>query len=238
VDKESQWLPRLAPHLPLAIPEPLALGAPGEGYPWRWSVCRWLDGENATIEQFTDPRQAATDLARFIAALRQINPAGGPPPGPHNFYRGVPLAARDESTREAIAALDGMIDSDAATAAWDDAFQAPPWQEPPVWIHGDLQAGNLLVNGGQLSAVIDFGGLGVGDPACDLMIAWNHFSADARVAFHAALPDDDTTWARGRGWALSVGLIALPYYQNTNPVLASISRYAINEVLADHQSGG
>lgn len=235
VDKEHQWLPRLAPHLPLAIPVPLAKGTPGEGYPWHWSVYRWLEGENATIERIADPVQAARDLAQFIAALQRIDPMGGPPSGPHNFFRGVPLSTRDADTRAAIASLDGMLDTSALTAAWDAALQAPAWDGPPVWIHGDLQSLNLLVQQGRLSAVIDFGGLGVGDPACDLQVAWNLLSAQTRDVFRAALPVDDATWARGRGWALSVGLIALPYYQSTNPVLAGIARRAIDEVLADYE---
>jgi aminoglycoside phosphotransferase (APT) family kinase protein len=237
VDKEHRWLPRLAPHLPLAIPVPLAKGTPGEGYPWRWSVYQWLDGEPATMERLADARQAATELAQFIAALQRIDPTGGPSPGPHNFSRGVPLAMRDAPTRAAIASLNGVLDLDAVTAAWGAALQAPAWRRPPVWIHGDLQSGNLLAVQGRLSAVIDFGGLGVGDPACDLIVAWNLLSAETRDVFRAALRVDDATWARGRGWALSVGLIALPYYQITNPVLAGISRRTIEEVLADHRRG-
>ncbi|MBW4633144.1 MAG: aminoglycoside phosphotransferase family protein [Iphinoe sp. HA4291-MV1] len=235
VDKEHQWLPRFAPLLPLAIPVPLAKGTPGEGYPWHWSVYRWLKGENATIDRIADPGQAATDLAQFVAALQRIDPTDGPPPGPHNFNRGVPLAMRDSPTRAAIATLHGTLDTDALTAAWEAALQAPAWHGSPVWIHGDLQSGNLLAVQGRLSAVIDFGGLGVGDSACDLQVAWNLLSAETRNVFRAALSVDDATWARGRGWALSVGLIALPYYQSTNPVLAGISRHAIDEVLTDHK---
>ncbi|MBF6591265.1 MAG: aminoglycoside phosphotransferase family protein [Ktedonobacterales bacterium] len=237
VDKEHQWLPRLAPLLPLAIPVPLAKGTPGEGYPWQWSVYRWLEGENATIERIADPGQAARDLALFIAALRRIAPMGGPPPGPPNSSRGVPLSTRDAPTRAAIATLHGMLDTDAVTAAWEAALQAPAWHGPPVWIHGDLQSGNLLAVRGRLSAVIDFGCLGVGDPACDVIVAWNLLSADTRDDFRAALPVDDATWARGRGWALSIGLIALPYYQNTSPVIAASARRTIAEVLADHKHG-
>jgi aminoglycoside phosphotransferase (APT) family kinase protein len=235
VDKEHTWLPVLAPHLPLTIPVSLATGEPGEGYPWRWSINRWLEGENATIERLTDPRQAATDLAHFVAALHQIDPTGGPPSGSHNFFRGVPLARRDPPTRAAIKALHGMVDIDAVTEAWETDLHAPKWPGPPVWIHGDLQSGNLLAIDGRLSAVIDFGGLGVGDPACDLIVAWNLLSTDTRETFRSTLAVDEATWRRGRGWALSVSLIALPYYQTTNPVLAGISRYAIDEVLSDHQ---
>lgn len=237
VDKEHQWLPRLGPRLPLAIPVPLAKGTPAEGYPWRWSVCRWLAGETATIERIADPRQAATDLAQFVAALQRIDPTGGPLPGAHNFFRGVPLAMRDPATRTAIASLKGIIDTDAVTVAWEAALKTAAWDRPPVWIHGDLIPGNLLVEGGRLSAVIDFGGLGVGDPACDLMVAWTLFSGESRDVFRAALSVDDATWARGRGWALSWALIYIPYYLDSNPAGVSTARRAIHEVLADHKSG-
>lgn len=233
IDKECQWLPKLAPHLPLPIPVPLAKGLPGEGYPFCWSICQWLDGENATRERIANLNQMATDLADFIMALQQINPSGGPIPDSHNFYRGVPLATRDTHTRAAIKSLDGAIDTSSATAVWEIALNATVYDRSPVWIHGDLQSGNLLVQEGRLSGVIDFGGLGVGDPACDLMVAWNLLDAESRAVFRRALSVDDATWARGRGWALSVALIALPYYQNTNPVFASTSRYTIAEVLAD-----
>ena len=235
VDKEHQWLPRLAPHLPLAIPIPLAKGTAGEGYPWQWSIYRWLEGKNAVIEHIADLDQAARDLAQFIAALQQIDPTGGPPPGVPNSFRGVPLTTRDAETRAAIASLDGMLNIEAVTTAWEACLQAPAWDGPPVWIHGDLSPLNLLVDRSRISAVIDFGCLGVGDPACDLIVAWNLLSAQTRDIFRAALSVDDATWARGRGWALSVGLIALPYYQNTNPKLAGIARRAIDEALADHK---
>ncbi len=238
VDKEQKWLPRLAPLLPLNIPVPLAMGKPGDGYPWHWSVYRWLEGEDATAESIANPYQAATDLAQFIAALQQIEAADGPPPGQHNFYRGVPLEMRDQETRDAITALHGVLDIDRVTAVWDAAITVPAWKGAPVWLHGDLHAANLLVQQGRLSAVIDFGGLGVGDPACDVMAAWLFLSAENRSVFRAALQVDDATWARARGWALSVGLIALPYYQTTNPILAGIARRAINQTLADHEDIG
>lgn len=237
VDKEQRWLPRLAPYLPLAIPVPLGKGIPGEGYPWRWSIYRWFEGENATNEPVADPHQAARTIAQFITALQKIDPTDGPLPGAHNSHRGVPLAARDSATRRAIEALRGTIDPESATAGWETALRTPAWKEQPVWIHGDLQSGNLLVQHGQIGAVIDFGCLGVGDPACDLQIAWNFFSTDSREVFRAALPVDDATWARGRGWALSWGLIALPYYQTTNPILAGIARRAITETLTDSKGG-
>lgn len=230
-DKEHEWLPRLAPLLPVAIPVPLAKGIPGEGYPWPWSVYPWLGGENPTVGRIADPDSLARELAQFVEALHRIDPAGGPPAG-----RGVPLAKRDDPTRTALVALRGMIDTDAATATWEAALRTPAWSGPSVWVHGDLSPGNLLLQGGQLTAVIDFGGVGVGDPACDLIVAWNLLPADARRVFRTDLGVDDATWARGRGWALSVALIQLPYYRDTNPALAANARHVIREVLGDHAS--
>ncbi|NKQ35791.1 MAG: aminoglycoside phosphotransferase family protein [Chloroflexi bacterium] len=231
LQNEYRWLPELAPRLPLVVPIPLALGKPDEGYPFTWAVYSWIEGENATIERLTDPSQAARELARFITALQRIDPTGGPSPGVHNSWRGVPLATRDRQTRAAIASLNGRINTEAATAAWEAALQVPAWPGPPVWIHGDLQSGNLLAVGGRLTAVIDFGCLGVGDPACDLAVAWNLFSAETRGLFHKAIQVDEATWTRGRGWALSIGLIALPYYKVTNPALTAIAQHAIEQVL-------
>jgi aminoglycoside phosphotransferase (APT) family kinase protein len=228
IELEHRWLPLLAPLLPLAVPLPLAKGRPGEGYPWHWAVCRWLEGEPATSERITDLRQAAIDLAGFITALQQADPEHGPA-----SPRGGLLAARDERTRAAIAALHGKIDTGSVTAAWDAALRAPAWTGPPVWAHGDLYDGNVLVERGRLSAVIDFGVLGVGDPACDLIVAWSLFTPETRAVFRAELAVDDATWARGRGWALSVALIALPYYETTNPVMVANAAHRIEEVLAD-----
>ena len=236
VDQEHCWLPRLAPYLPLAIPVPLARGRPGAGFPWAWSVCRWLDGEDAQSKRLAEDGQAARDLAAFIVALQRLAVEGWPSPAPPTSPRGGPLATRDAPTRAAIAALSGQIDTGAVTRAWEAALQAPVWPGPPVWTHGDLLPGNLLVREGRISAVIDFGCLGVGDPACDLIVAWALLSAQARAIFNAALATDAATWARGRGWALSIGLIALPYYQHTNPVFAATARQMIAEVLADHQA--
>lgn len=237
LDKECEWLPRLAPLLPLAIPVPLAKGVPGEGYPACWAVYRWLEGETATIERLADARQAAMDLARFLAALQGIDVTGAPPPGEHNFFRGEPLAARDPAVRNAIASLHGELDVGAVTAAWEAALRSPDWEGPDVWIHGDFADGNLLVERGRFSAVIDWGGLAIADPACDLIAAWSFLSSEARKVFRTALSVDDATWARGRGWALSVALIALPYYWTTNPVRVAYSWHRIGEVLADHASG-
>ena len=229
VDKEHRWLPRLAPLLPVAIPVPLVKGGPAEGYPWHWSVYRWLDGENPAVDRVTDPGRLAMEMAQFVAALHTIDPTGGP-----LASRGVPLKERDAATHAAIEALHPMIDTTAVTAAWERALKAPTWSGPPVWVHGDLSPGNLLIVAGRLGAVIDFGALGVGDPACDLIVAWNLLPAQARNVFRSALQIDDATWERGRGWALSIALIALPYYHHTNPVLAANARHVIGEVLDDH----
>jgi aminoglycoside phosphotransferase (APT) family kinase protein len=234
VEKDQRWLPRLAPHLPLDVPVPLGAGGPGEGYPWSWGVYRWLDGAEATLERLADPCAAAIDLARFLRALQRVDTVGGPAPREQGSGRGVPLAWRDGVTRESIAALAGEIDTDAAAAAWDESLAAAAWSSPPVWIHGDLAPGNLLVAQGRLSAVIDFSCLGVADPACDLQVAWNLFSGESRAAFRTELGVDEDSWRRGRGWALSVALIQLPYYLHTNPALVASSRHVIGEVLADH----
>ncbi|MDJ0533892.1 MAG: aminoglycoside phosphotransferase family protein [Xenococcaceae cyanobacterium MO_207.B15] len=231
VDKEHEWMPRLAPHLPLAIPLPLAKGEPDEKYPYNWSVYKWLKGENASIEQLLDPCQTAIELAQFITALQQIDTRGGPLAEEHNL-RGVPLKTRDKVTRESIATLKDTIDTNAAFAVWEEALQALEWNNKPVWFHGDLLIGNLLFERGRLSAVIDFGGLGVGDPACDLMIAWSLFSGESRKVFRESLKVDDATWARGRGQALSQAVIFIPYYLNTNPIGVGYARKMIKEILA------
>lgn len=212
VDKDFRWLPLLASLLPLSIPVPVAKGTPAEGYPWGWGVYPWLEGENPAVGRIPNPDSLASELAQFVKALHRVDLAGGPPAG-----RGVPLAMRDEPTRTALAALHGMIDTDAVTAEWDAALEIPSWSGHPVWVHGDPAPGNLLLQGSRLTGVIDWGGLGVGDPACDLIVAWNLLPANVRNIFRAEMGVDDATWERGRGWALSVALIQLPYYKDTKP---------------------
>jgi aminoglycoside phosphotransferase (APT) family kinase protein len=225
--REQEWLPRLAPHLPLAVPVPLATGEPGEGYPWRWSVVPWLPGGDLTVEAPADDRDAARQLAEFVLALQGIEPTGAP------RARFASLERRDAATREAIAKLDGELDTTAAIAAWERALRLSLWDGPPLWSHGDLLPGNLLAADGRLSGVIDFGCLGAGDPACDLLPAWSLFREEARDVYRAALGVDDTTWARGRAFALSAGLLQVPYYELTNPILAGIGRRMLTEALAD-----
>ncbi|TPL52183.1 aminoglycoside phosphotransferase family protein [Mesorhizobium sp. B2-4-4] len=234
VEKEHRWLPRLAPLLPLPIPIPLAMGAPAEGYPWHWSVYRWIEGETAKRERIANLSEFAADLAGFLIALKRIDPAGGPGPGQHNFFRGGPLNVYDGETRQAIAALDTRIDAGAASAVWETALAAP-WQGPPVWFHGDVSWGNLLVEHGRLSAVIDFGTSGVGDPSCDLAIAWTLFEGQSREVFRAGLGVDDATWARGRGWALWKALITAAGEIDVNSAEIEQSWRVIDAVLADHK---
>lgn len=232
VEKEQRWLPKLAPHLTLPIPAPLARGQPGHGYPWPWSIYRWLDGENAAVGRIDDLEQLADDLGRFLVALQATDATDGPPAGPHSFYRGGPLSTYDAETRQAIASLEAEIDSAAATGLWEAALAAT-WHGPPVWFHGDVATGNLLVQGGRLSAVIDFGCAGVGDPACDTVMAWTRFSGKSRQAFSSALPLDAATWARGRGWALWKALITLAEHRDTDSLKADEACRVIAEVLAD-----
>jgi aminoglycoside phosphotransferase (APT) family kinase protein len=232
VSLEQEWLPRLAPHLPTPVPEVLGAGEPAEGYPWPWSVYRWLAGENPEAGVLTEPVLLAEDLAGFAAAMRSIALPGGP-----QAHRGGPVASLDADTRAAIEELRGIphegVDCDAATSEWEEALRAPGWDGPPVWLHADLMPGNLLVDGGRLTSVIDFGCLGVGDPACDLFPAWNLLPARAREVFRDALGVDDATWTRGRGRTLSQALIALPYYRKTNPAMARNARHVIRTVLGE-----
>ncbi|MEJ2667166.1 MAG: aminoglycoside phosphotransferase family protein [Deinococcales bacterium] len=228
VHKEQRWLPRLAPLLPVEIPTPVAMGGPGEGFPWHWSIYRWIEGEPAGGGTLADAGTLATEVASFVLALQRLDTSGAPRAG-----RGWDLTEQDADAREAIAALEGQLDTDAVSAAWERGLAVPPWKGPPVWIHGDLKPDNLLCRDGHLRAVIDFGGLGVGDPAADMLIAWTLLPPAARDRYRAALDVDAATWRRGRAWALSIALIQLPYYQDTNPTLASSARRVIAEVLED-----
>ena len=217
IEKEIHWLPKLAPSLPFAIPVPLVKGKPGEGYPWEWAVYQWLEGEAASPNLIPDLSQMAMDVAHFIKALQRIDITDAPLAVEHGL-RGASLSTRDEDTREAISALKDKLDSKLAIKIWEEALHAPEWDKEPVWFHGDLLPGNLLVKEGRLHAVIDFNGLGAGDPACDLMLVWALFSGESREMFRDALRVDAATWARGRGHALSQAVIFIPYYWNTNPI--------------------
>ncbi|MEV6827076.1 aminoglycoside phosphotransferase family protein [Amycolatopsis sp. NPDC051102] len=234
VDKEQRWLPYLAPRLTLPIPEPVAMGFPGRGYPWRWSIYGWLEGDVAKADEVGSSVALAQDLALFVRELHAVDATGGPEPGPHNFDRGLPLAGLDQETSEAIAdleAIGGLADVDRIREVWASSLALPKWEHAPVWVHGDLQAGNILLRDGRLAAVLDFGGLGVGDPACDLLVGWNLFSGAARQAYFDGVGADDATWARGRAWAFAVAVIQLPYYHTRRPRIAANATHVIGQVL-------
>ncbi len=234
VEKEQYWLPKLAPFLPLPIPVPLAMGNPDKYYPWQWSIYQWLEGENATIESVGDLQEFATTLAQFLVALQKIDTTSGPPPGEHNFFRGGSLNVYDDETRNSIIALSNEIDTGIATEVWEVALNAK-WHNKPVWLHGDFAAGNLLIKQGRLSAVIDFGCSGIGDPACDLTIAWTFLSGLSREAFITTLALDSATWARARGWALWKALITLVEYIEIDTHKSRNAKYVIDEVLDDYR---
>lgn len=232
VEKEHRWLPELAPLLTLPIPEPLAKGVPAAGYPFAWSVYRWIEGTPATFESVTDPVGFATTLADFIAALHNVDASQGPQPGKHNWFRGATLRTYEAKVNGALDELRDHIDVALARDIWTRAIEAR-WDEVDVWFHGDLAQGNLLLRDGQLSAVIDFGTCGVGDPACDLAIAWTLLSADGRVAFRERLSIDDATWSRGRGWALWKTLVSCAHSPDEDEDDAVHARRVLAEILSD-----
>jgi len=228
-DLEQEWLPRLAPHLPVAIPVPLAIGLPEDDYPFRWAIHTWVEGRPATRERLRDEGETAVDLARLVRALQRLETGGAPAAG-----RGAPLATRDRQTRIWIVSLEGAIDTGVVTALWEEALGAPVWRGSPRWVHGDLDSRNLLACDGRLGGLVDFGGLGVGDPACDVGTAWKMLSGAARDRFRGELGVDDATWARARGHVLSQSLGALSYYTlANNAVLVLEARRWLSAVLAD-----
>lgn len=233
IDKEDRWLPVLAPSLPVPVPVPLAKGEPGQGYPFRWSIREWLDGETADVERIDDLSEFAVSVADFLLALQRVDATGGPTAGAHSFHRGAPPAFYDDETRRSLDVLEGRIDTDLASAVWDAALGST-FEGPPVWFHGDVASGNLLVRDGRLVAVIDFGTSGVGDPACDLVIAWTMFYGDSREAFRRAVRQDVGTWARARGWALWKALIGLAADGDTVGRWTAVNRRVIDAVLAEH----
>jgi aminoglycoside phosphotransferase (APT) family kinase protein len=222
ITKERRALGTLG-ELPAAVPAVVAVGEPAEGYPWPWAVHGWLDGTPAR-----EGRDApARDLAEFVRALR-AHPVEGPP-----TRRGNPLSHVDTATRRAIEELSGTdepFDAEAALAVWAEALEAPQWTGPPCRLHGDLMPSNLLLRDGRLSGVLDWATAGLGDPAIDLIPAWNLLTADTRRTFRDAVGGDDATWARGRGRALSMAVIQLPYYRHTNAVISANARYVLTEL--------
>lgn len=216
VNKEHFWLPILASRLPLPIPTPIARGEAGCGFPRPWSIYGWVEGEPAASAGVDDLELLADDLARFLRALHEIPSAGGPTPGPHSFDRGGPVSGMDGATRAAIGKLHGRIDTEGARNVWE-AVIGSPWHGPDVWVHGDVVASNLLVGHDRLCGVIDFGCCAVGDPACDLTMAWTMFEGSSRSRFMQAIPVDAGTWDRARGWARWKAVIALPELPEDHP---------------------
>ncbi|OYV47377.1 MAG: hypothetical protein B7X06_03115 [Verrucomicrobia bacterium 21-51-4] len=233
VPKEQKWLPRLAPQLSFPIPEPIALGAPSKSYPWNWSVYRWIDADPAQSIQTDQLPRFASDLAQFLNELHRIDAQEGPAAGAHNYYRGASPAVYDNETRRAIIQLKSLIDADAASDLWEKALSST-WAHKPVWVHGDLSIDNLLIKEGRLCAVIDFGCMGTGDPACDLVIAWTFFTKSTRQIFKSQLDLGSDTWARARGWALWKALITLASSQNKASPQALKTQQIISELLIDH----
>jgi aminoglycoside phosphotransferase (APT) family kinase protein len=219
-DLEFRWLPLLAPQLPVAIPRPVARGRPGAGYPWFWSVHTWLQGDLPTGPL------AVADVAGLVSALQRIELPGAPEPA---YGRGRPLADRDVYVRAALE----RVDAPGALELWERAVSAPGWEHEPVWVHADLDRRNVLVRDGRLAAVLDWGGVGVGDPAVDVMVAWKLVDAEERERFRELVGVDDATWLRAQGWVVSQALSALGYYTlDTNPAIVGEATRWLAEVLA------
>jgi aminoglycoside phosphotransferase (APT) family kinase protein len=227
-----RWLPVLSPQLPLPIAQPVAAGIPSQIFPWPWSIRRWIDGSVASRDEIDDLTVFAADLGDFLDALQRVDTTGAPPAGAHTFFRGGHLAVYDRETRDSIAILADRIDAGAALAAWEAATSSP-FVGTPRWVHGDIAPANLLVRSGRLAAVIDFGCSAIGDPACDLAIAWTFLSAENRLAFREHAPSDDAMWARGRGWALWKAVATAAAGNRSHPLEVSPMR-VVAEVIADH----
>lgn len=228
INKEYRWVPQLAPHLKTPISEPIFKGTPNEVYPWPWSITKWSDGHNPDFERENEYDKLAVDLAYFLNELHAIKL---PEVGPFS-RRGIPLKELDSETRQALNALENDMDTKPLAFLWENLSNTPSWDKPPVWMHGDLLPGNVLIQNNRLSAVIDFADVGLGDPACDLIVAWSLLEANSRAIFRKHLVNiDEHTWQRGKGWALSIALIILPYYKNTNPVLTTVAERIIEQLL-------
>jgi len=233
--KEIRWLPVLAPHLTLAVPEIVRTGRPGDGYPFVWAVVRWLPGADALTAGIGSMRDAALALGRFVTELRGVDTADMPAPGSEGFIRGLPLIGREETFRDALAQCEGLVDLDLVVMRelWEDALAAPDWAGPPVWLHGDLLPTNLLVRDGRVAGVLDFGAMATGDPAYDVTPAWQVLDREHRPLFRRIVEADDATWRRARGLVVSGAVITFPYYLHTNPTMVALARRGIAEVLAD-----
>jgi aminoglycoside phosphotransferase (APT) family kinase protein len=231
LDKEFKWLGQIATFLKTPISTPVYKGHPDKSYPWPWIVLEWNQGHNPEFETGNEYEYLAQDLAIFLNELHVIKLPNGP-----LSRRGVPLKELDEETTKAIGELKEDIDVPSVSTLWHQLSQISSWTHEPVWIHGDFLPGNILVQNNRLSAVIDFSDLGIGDPACDMIIAWALFNSHSRNVFRNHLKNiDNNTWERGRGWALSIALIMLPYYKHSNPTLAKLAKRIIENVLNEHQ---
>lgn len=233
VEHEAQWLPVLAPQLPLPIPAPLHLGQPEGEFPWHWTIVPYFEGKAVGQTPFANSTAAARALGGFLGSLH--TPA--PPGAPDNPYRGGPLRDRDEITLRRMRVVDDLIDVDKVAAGWKQAMETPPWTGPPVWIHGDLHPLNLIQNNGELAAVIDFGDITAGDPATDFLAAWSLFDPEARAVFRNAAhsdlrPIDDDLWERGRGWAITHSLAVLEHSANS-PDLRAVALRALTAATFD-----
>ncbi|WP_108812195.1 phosphotransferase [Sphingorhabdus sp. Alg231-15] len=237
LNKELSCIPRL-PLLPLKTPEPLAVGSPAENYQSPWAIYRWIEGIEVNRGGINDINVAAETNADFIRVLHGGDISMIPSYGEHNNFRGCPLRKRDEPTRQAILNLSDIYDATELLAFWEKSLTIPSWTEEPVLVHGDIHAGNLLMNNGNISAVIDFGLMGTGDPAVDLIVNWSLLSNGARKRFRDVLGTDDNTWLRGRGWAFSTAMIAHSYYRHSNPFMTGMAKQVISEVLIDFRSKG
>lgn len=228
IEKDFRWLPYLAPHLTLRIPEPIAMGQPNDKYPASWGIYRWIDGSEYSDELIHDENDLAKELARFVNQLRSIDiPIDAPRAGR------LPLLELNNKTLEAIETAKDDLDAERVLAAWKNSCQASVWNGSPVWIHADLLRTNLLVHSGRLASVIDFGSAGVGDPAFDLIPAWSIFKSKGRKMFQHLIQSDKDTWLRARGYALHQALLIIPYYRETFPKFVDHAKRTINEILLD-----
>lgn len=235
VEKEQYWLPKLKPLLSIQIPTPVAIGKPTKDYPWKWSIYEWIKGESIASSHMTDYCELAIDLAEFLVSFQSIDSTEGPLPGPHNFYRGGSLKVYDDEVKKAVAIIGKKIDSKTVMEIWEIAL-ATSWLRQPVWVHGDVSAGNLLIDNGKLCAVIDFGQLAIGDPACDLTIAYTLFSSKSRDVFRKIIKVDKDTWARGRAWTLWKALIIIAGFTDPGNNESKKSWQIIDEVISDHRN--
>lgn len=235
VEIEQKWLPILAKNLSFQIPSSIAMGKPSRDYPFNWSIYKFIEGQSANTLNLNklDLNFIALQLTQFLKELHKVDIAGAPIPGVHNFYRGANLKIYDKETRSAILNLKKLINADAALKLWEKALISK-WEKSPVWIHGDLAPGNIIIKNNKLIGVIDFGGMAVGDPACDLVIAWTFLKDESRKIFKTNLALDSNTWMRAQGWALWKALISLDKIENKTSNEALAQKEIIENIIKDY----